>query len=189
MKSIKTLTISTLLIASLSSSIYAKECFNADNIDVKWTSFKTLAKVGVSGTFNDVKLTTPRNANSLKTLLKDAQIAISFKNIDAKSAVKNENILKYFVANLETQNITGKITGVNQKELFVEFQLNKTTKIIPMKYLVKDNQVIASGVIDGMDFGMKKALFVLNKNVAGHLNKGWFDIPISFSMNLSKQCK
>ena len=59
--STKIQTLALLASLTLASTLSAKECINLDKIDVKWTSFKTLAKVGVSGTFNKVELISSKN--------------------------------------------------------------------------------------------------------------------------------
>ncbi len=185
-KIVKTSIFCALLLAP---TLYAS-CFNTNDVNVKWTSFKTLSKIGVSGHFNDIKLNvTNKNAPSIKKLLENTSISIDLLNIDAKSKIKTSNIIKYFVSNLKNNNLQAKIVKVYDKTLDIKITLNETSKIIPMKYkLSTKNQIKAKGVIDALDFNLNKALNILNKNVAGHLNKGWLDIPIKFDLQINSKC-
>ena len=173
----------------LAPTLYAS-CFNTNDVNVKWTSFKTLSKIGVSGHFNDIKLNViNKNATSVKKLLENTSVNINLLSIDAKSKIKTSNILKYFVSNLKSKNLQAKIVKVYDKTLDVKITLNETSKIIPMKYkLSTNNELKAKGVIDALDFNLNKALNILNKNVAGHLNKGWLDIPIKFNLQITSKC-
>lgn len=178
-----------ILFILLASTLNANECININKIQTKWTAFKTLEKIPVSGTFNKIELITQKNKSTIKDALLDAYAKIDFKNIDAKSKDKTNNILKYFVSNLENTTIEAKIIRVYIKTLDIELTLNKNRKVIPMKYKVAQNKVIVKGVIDIQDFNLLPAFKVLNKQVAGHQNKGWSDIPIKFELFYTKSCK
>jgi hypothetical protein len=186
MKILKVLTLSSAL---LISSLSAKECVNINDIEVNWTSYKTMSKVGVSGTFSKVDLLTEENKDTLKEALLNSFVKINLKDIDAKAEIKTNNILKYFVSYLDDSIIQAKIVSVYKDSLEVEIFLNNKRNIIPMNYKKDANKIIAKGVIDALDFDLSPALKVLNNNVAGHLNKGWFDIPISFDLSYNNKCK
>lgn len=188
MKTISKISLGTLLSLALSTSLSANECINLDNAQVNWTSYKTLAKVGVSGTFNEVKLQTNKNAIDIKNALLGSSVKIDIKNIDAKAQIKTDNILKFFVAHLDNTDINAKIKNVYKDTLDVEITLNNMTKTIPMNYRIENNKIVSNGVIDGLDFALVPALKVLNTQVAGHLNKGWYDIPLSFSLDYKNKC-
>ncbi len=175
-------------IVFLSTTVNANECINFSELKTKWTSFKTLEKIAVSGTFNDVEFITTKNKSTTRDALLNTQAKLDFKNIDAKAKEKTNNILKYFVSNLEDTSITAKIIRVNVKTLDIKFTLNKISKIIPMKYKVSENKVIVKGVIDTQDFNLAPALKILNKEVKAHQNKSWFDIPIKFELFYTKIC-
>jgi hypothetical protein len=182
--------LSLLCVLALSSNVQAKSCFNSDKIDVKWVSYKTLAKIGVSGNFSKVDLKiTNKDAKDVQTLLTSARLDISLDAIDAHMDLKNSNIAKFFTALLDDKEIKTKIISATEKNLQLEVTLNGTTQTIPMSYESTESKVTAKGVIDGLDFGLTKALKSLNINVSGHKKKGWSDISISFEMDVSSECK
>jgi len=186
---IKKMFLLPLCVALLSSSLSASECVNIKNVNVGWTSYKTLAKIGVSGTFNDVKLTKSKNRSDIKTALEGTSVTLNMANIDAKAAIKTTNILKFFAPELVNQVINATIVKVGEKSLALKIILNGTKQIIPMKYTLDGGVMLASGVIDAREFGLEKALGNLNRNVAGHKNKGWLDIDINFELIYDNSCK
>ena len=188
MKAIAKISTISILCASLFASSLSAQCININKADVNWTSFKTLSKVGVSGTFKEVKLETKKNASSTKEALLNSSVKISMKNIDAKADEKTNNILKYFVANLENEKIKAKVINVYDETLDLTITLNGKTKTIPMKYVIRENNIVSSGVIDALDFDLAPALKILNTEVAGHLNKGWYDVPVGFELSYNTTC-
>ena len=186
---IKKLLLSQLSTALILTSLNANECVDIKSVDIGWTSYKTMAKIGVSGTFKNVKLSKSKNTSDIKSALTGTSVAINMKNIDAKAAIKTSNILKYFVPKLSTEGINATIIKVGEKSLALEILLNGRKQVIPMKYSLDGGVMQATGVIDARDFGMEKALRNLNKNVAGHRNKGWLDIAIGFELIYTDVCK
>ena len=178
------------LVALSFTTLNAKECFNSDSIDVKWVSYKTLAKIGVGGNFSKTDLSVAHaNAATVAKMLEGSSVSLSLGDIDAHMALKNQNIAEFFTANLSTKNIIAKIISADAKKLLVSITLNGKTQKIPMSYTTKDGHIQANGVIDALDFDLVPALRTLNKNVAGHKNKGWNDISIAFDMPYTTTCK
>lgn len=171
-------------------NLQAKECYNANTIDVKWVSYKTMAKIGVGGNFSQINLHIQNtNTSTLKAMLEGATVDLNLKHLDAHMTLKNSNIVKFFTSGLGDKKISTKIISVDEKSLSIEITLNKITQTIPMKYSLKDSHILATGVIDALDFNLVPALRVLNKNVSGHKNKGWNDISISFNMPYNTKCQ
>jgi len=190
MKKIIITTTLALTLGVFGSLLQAKECYNSDTIDIQWVSYKTLAKIGVGGNFSKSSLNILHtNATSVKEMLKGATVKLSLSNLDAHNPTKNSNIAEFFVANLLTKNSSAKIVSVDNKQLTVAITLNEKLLNIPMSYRVEGEKIMASGVIDALDFDLVPALRTLNKNVAGHKNKGWNDITIAFTMPFTTSCK
>lgn len=188
MKDLTKLTISVLACVVLSKTLVAKECVNIEKLNVGWTSFKTLEKIGVSGNFRDIKILSGKNSSDIKELLVNTKVKLQMEKLDAGEDIKNNAIKKFFVNNLASKDVDAKVVGLSGDTLSLEITLNGITKVIPMKYEMSKNEVKSKGVIDALDFGLGSALRVLNTSVAGHLNKGWYDIPISFDLMYNKKC-
>jgi len=185
---LKTMSVSVLVCVALSKTLSAKECVNIKKLDVNWTSYKTLEKIGVSGHFNNVNIKSKQNASNINHLLLNTTVNLNMSHLDADNDMKNSAINKFFVNNLSTKNVSANVVSLYEKSLDVKIMLNGVTKVIPMKYTIDEGKIKAMGVIDALDFGLASALKILNTAVAGHLNKGWYDIPISFDITYNTKC-
>ena len=86
----KKILLASLLSISLASSLSAYELNG--NLGVKWTGFKTIKKVPVSGTFNTINLDIKSSA-SLSDFLTSANVIIKSASFESKDSVRNENII------------------------------------------------------------------------------------------------
>lgn len=182
--------LSLITLAVLATTAQAKKCFNAQDIDVTWKAYKTLAKIGVGGNFSQTKLEIKNtNTSTLKELLLDAEVKTNLSFLDAHLALKNNNIATFFTALLSAKNVQAKVIAVHKTSIDVSITLNNQTRTIPMAYSTEDGVIKATGVIDAIDYALVPALGILNSKVAGHLNKGWNDISIGFTLPYTKKCQ
>ena len=186
---IKNILLAQLGVVLLSSTLNAGECVDIKSVNVGWTSYKTLAKIGVSGTFSDVKIKKSQNRSNIQSALEGTSVSLNIANIDAKADIKTSNILKFFAPELANKAINATIVKVAEKQLALQIILNGVKQIIPMSYTLDGGVMSASGVIDAREFGMEGALTNLNRHVAGHKNKGWLDIAINFELIYTNKCK
>jgi len=185
--------IKTLLLAQLSSillftSLNAEECIDIKSVNVGWTSYKTMAKIAVSGTFDNVKIIRSEDTSDINTSLIGTSVVLNMLRINANSAEKTNNILRFFLPKLSTRGIHATITRVNDRSLALEVLLNGRKQLIPMKYTMENGVIQATGFIDARDFGIDNALRNLNKSISAHRNKGWLDIAISFELIYEDKC-
>lgn len=154
------------------------------NLDIKWTGFKLASKVGVSGTFNDIKLDISKNED-LADFLKSAKVTIDSKSLESKDEGRNANIVTTLFALASAKTITGTISSVDEtnKTLVLDLVLNGVQKSVPMKYEDKDGNIIANGTIEMLDFGLKSSYqaFVL-KCAELHENVSYSDVDIEFTL-------
>ena len=188
MKTIKVIKVSMLSIL-LGGSLMAKECHNLSNIDIQWTSFKTLEKIGVSGDFFKYNLQTQKNLPSIIKALEASSVKLDLKDLDAKADIKTNNIQSYFVKHLFSTKVDAKIKKAYNTSLILEITMNGVKRDIPFNYKLVGNKLNAKGYFDAGDFVMDKVMHILATGVAGHMNKGWDDIPVSFELDYSKKCK
>jgi len=186
----KKIILSTAIALLMANTLQAKECFDAQKMDVTWTSYKTMAKIGVGGDFSKVNLKViNKKAPTIESMLKGASVTLELRDIDAHLSLKNSNIAEFFTSKLDSKNIIAQIIAVDAKKMTLHITLNGITKTVPMFYTLKDSHIVAKGVIDAVDFELVPALRNLNKNVAGHKNKGWNDISIGFDMPYTNSCR
>jgi len=186
---LKSILLTQLSTALLFTSLNASECIDIKSLSVGWTSYKTMAKIGVSGTFNKLELLKSQDTSTINSALVGTKVKLSMQNIDAKAKIKTTNIVKFFLPKLSQEEISATIISVGEKSLDLEILLNDKKEIVPMSYTLDGGVMQAKGVIDARDFAMENALKNLNTNVAGHKNKGWLDIAINFELIYTNKCK
>ena len=180
-----------LLMSLLSTPIFA-DCIQLQKNSAKitWTSYKTLAKIGVSGTFKDVSFSKVNKGKTVKDVISKSSFSINTSSVFTKNPGRDNKISKFFFSTMTGgQKIQGKVSKVTQKYIFVDFTINSKTKTIPLPYSIKNNSLNAKGIIDIFDFSMNKELAALNKACfAKHEGKTWNDVEVQVTANF-KTCK
>ncbi len=171
----KTLLAMLFLAASLSA-------LEIQHTTVKFTAFKTYAKIGVSGVFNKVAVKSTK-ANNVKSLLSNAVATIDTSSVNSGNKGRDIKLVSKFFDVQNVKNIKATLSNVQDKSLTATISMNGKTLAIPMSYTVKGNVVKAKGTIDLADFSMIPSLKSLNKACyVLHKGKTWQDVVIYFSI-------
>ncbi|WP_127716841.1 YceI family protein [Halobacteriovorax sp. HLS] len=167
-------------------------CYQLDNksVSIKWTSYKTAKKVGVSGTFKKVTFKTDKKQKSINSILKSAHFSIDTDSVSTKDLGRDKKIAKFFFSTMTGgSKITGKTKELKKKSIVMTFNINGKSVDVPLSYSVKKNSLEAKGVIDVFDFSLNKQLAALNKACfAKHEGKTWNDVAIQINAKFNK-CK
>ncbi len=178
----KSLLISSILSFSLLSSLNAYE-LNGD-LGVKWTGFKTVKKVPVSGSFNDIKLKI-ESSDNLSEFLKSSKVEIKSDSFESNNKERNLNITSTLFSLASSKMIEGSIVKVDEKEkkLVLNITMNQVTKQVPMMYEITSDKIIAKGTIDILDYNMENSFMAFAKKCATfHENKSFSDVDIEFTI-------
>ena len=163
---------------------------NEKSVSIKWTAFKTPAKVGVSGLLKNIKFNSKLKGKSLSQIIQSSSFLIKTdkKSIDTKNPARDMKIAQQFFMKLkEKGTINGTVKSYKKNKIIVSFNINGVTKNIPLKTVIKKNQLIASGHIDVLDFMMSDALKSLNKACfAKHEGKTWSDVTLELKAQFNK---
>ncbi len=187
----------TVLAMSLSFSAMAATSmcsveFSKKSAVINWTAFKTPKKVGVKGHFTDFKINTQKSAD-LEQLLSSATFEINTKSTDTGDKARDVKIFNFFFKTMvKGSKITGKVLKVNADKIDVELTFNGVTKKILMTSTVTDEgkNLILSGAIDVLDFGMKENLGALTKACfEKHEGVTWPNVDIELVTPITSTCK
>lgn len=174
--------ISLLLAFGLITSLGAYE-LNGD-LGVKWTGFKTLKKVPVSGSFKEVTIAISKDENFVK-FLQSAKVQIQTASFDSKNPFRDKNITSTLFALDTSKTILASVVSVDEvkKELLLAITMNEVTKQILAKYEVKDSKIMAKGSIDILDFNLENSFLAFAKKCASfHENKSFSDVDVEFTL-------
>ncbi|PAF42851.1 YceI family protein [Helicobacter sp. 11S02596-1] len=164
---------------------------NAATIDTKkvetsWTAYKTAQKTPVSGTFNDIQYKFGKKQDSIAATLEGATATIDPMKVELHDATKNKNLQDFFFSQFKNGGI--KVTfknvmeGKDQGTILAMVKMNNKNVKVPMQYTIKDGKLVATGVLDIMEFSLNDAFKKLA--VGCHdLHEGltWSQVAITFS--------
>jgi len=164
--------------------------YEATKVDVEWIGFKTNSKVGVTGTFNHVDLQIKSSAN-FNEFINSAKVKIDTSSLNSKMKFRDTNIISTLFNLSSTKEIIATVKKVNGSmksgELEVEIVMNNNAKTILMKYDVKENNLIAKGSIDILDFSMHKSFNAFSAICKPfHEGKTWSEVSVSFDLFFTK---
>jgi len=197
----KKLISAALVSVALVSSLVASQksgCILAQKgkVEVTWKAYKTPLKLGVGGTFDDVKYTSvAKEGKNFREILVGSTVTIDTKKVNSNHKARDEKLYVSFFKQMNIQGIKAKIVDIKADPkvkgaprtgiVAVEIDLNGVNKTIPMKYSFADSVFEAKGVIDILDFSAKKALASINRACHDlHKGKTWSDVNIGFKTKI-----
>ena len=189
----KKIILSLLLLLSFSNAKGGCLLEQADDINVTWKAYKTLAKLGVGGQFTSVTYTPNKKLGAnFKELFLGSKVSIDISKIDTKHEARDKTIVSMFFNQLKSKTIEGVIKSIDADKskngkrpytgmITISLTMNEKTLLIPMRYKYKKGDFQATGTIDIFDFDGKSALKSINKSCFDlHKGKTWSDVTISF---------
>ena len=179
-----------LLLLLTATVIFAGECkYEATNVAVNWTAYKTPLKIGVGGTFDNVSVKTTASATK-EALVRSSSVLIDTSKINTKNPGRDAKLVKFFFDVQNVKTIQAKILSADDKIAKVSITMNHITKTVPMRIVYTDSAIEAKGNIDVADFNMLKSLSSLTKACFDkHQGKTWQDVEITFNIKTKKSCK
>ncbi|WP_419678274.1 YceI family protein [Aliarcobacter lanthieri] len=172
----------SLLAFGLISSLNAYELNG--NLIVKWTGYKLASKVGVSGTFNKINFDIKKSDN-LSEFLKSSKVKIESNSLESNDPTRNSNITSTLFSLASANFIEGEISSVDEKNkiLILDVIMNGIKNSTTMAYEINDESIVAKGVIDILDFDMKKSYEAFTKICGAlHENVSYSDVNIEFTI-------
>jgi len=132
-----------------------------------WTAFKTPDKVGVPGSFNDIKL----DGN---------MFTINARTVNSNNEIRDAKLKTFFFDNLSDSLITGSYGTISNGKIPVTIKMNGIEKTFDFDFIETDTTNVVSGSIDILkDFSGNAALEAISiacKEL--HLNKTWSDVNL-----------
>ncbi|MCD6653754.1 MAG: YceI family protein [Sulfurovum sp.] len=157
--------------------------YEPTNVSVKFTAFKTLSKIGVSGGFDAIELSGKKEAKNVNEMLEGLKANIKTGSVNSAHKERDEKLVNAFFNVQSNALIEAQIVSAKEAVLVVKITMNHQSIEVPMQYKVNDKFVQASGYIDLADFKMIPSLEGINKACYDlHEGKTWQDVAIEFSV-------
>jgi hypothetical protein len=193
-----------LLMIILMSSIHAElvapktGCILAQEgaVTVHWKAYKTPAKLGVGGIFDDVTYRpAKKEGKNFKEILVGAVVQIDTNSVNSKNEGRDAKLVYSFFKMMNGESLTAKIIDMTSNKrvskkprtgtITLEVTMNSVTKQVPLIYSYNKGVMKAKGVIDIFDFSASTALSSLNKACFDkHQGKTWSDVDVGFEMHI-----
>lgn len=180
-----------------------KDCLysvNPEEFKFEWTAFKTTAKVGVKGTFNEIDIINANTEGDIAELLINTEFIIHLNSLNSGNEERDKKIIDLFFGNLKNAaEFKGKIlevNGTNEKgELVVLLTINELENAVKMIYKTNDDMLKFAGNLDLSNWETENSFGALNAACKEYhtgedgISKTWTEVYIEVSTILKKECK
>lgn len=160
-----------------------------DSATMEFTGYKTTAKLGVSGTFKDVKYSFGKDDKSVKGMLKGAKAVINASSVDMGLDAITHNMKNALFANFKNDKIIvifkDVVAGDNEGFISASITMNGKTNVVPLTYKIDATKLKVEGLVDLLSFGLTKPLAKLTKAAAGHQGLTWPMVEVRFSIDVA----
>ncbi len=105
--------------------------------------------------------------DDFKDFLKSAKVKINTLSFDSGLEVRNVSIITTLFSLKSSEEIKGFIVKVDsdKKTLILNLSMNEVVKEVPMTYTIENGNIIASGVIDVLDYSLSESFAKFAKRV------------------------
>lgn len=172
----------------LSTSLFAASCnYSVASSSLEWTAFKTPAKVGVKGSFDDIDLKF-QVADTQTKLLSSSSVNIVTAKVNSHNEGRDAKLVASFFHVQGVKDIGAKVLEVSDNTANVEISMNGIKKIIPMTLTIKDDNIKLLGEIDLAEFDMLPSLAAITKACYDlHQGKTWQEVVLEFNIKTTCQ--
>jgi polyisoprenoid-binding protein YceI len=161
----------------------------------EWTAFKTTARKGVAGGFNDIEVHSDVSDDP-KAVLESITFSMKTSSVETNDDGRNEKIAKHFFETINTPTIDGRIKSLNEDgKAIVEVKMHGIAFDVEGDYTLVDGVFNYSAVIDVSSWNAMVGIDALNV-VCGDLHAGedgvsklWSEVELKFTTKLSSDCK
>ncbi|CRF46585.1 hypothetical protein HHE02_05110 [Helicobacter heilmannii] len=152
---------------------------------MEFMAFKTAHKAGVKGTFNHVMYHFGKDTSSIAKTLDKASATINADQLDLHDATKTKNVKEAFFDLFKDKTLKvifrNVVEGDKQGTILASVRMNGKSVKVPMSYKIENKELVATGVLDILEFGLQKEFAKLaEKCSAQHEKLTWSQVEISF---------
>lgn len=162
---------------------------------ITWTAYKTMAKVGVSGSFNEFNVTPGSDSSSIKGMLNQLQFSIPVATTNSNNEERDQKLVAtFFGSMMNTENIEGSFANVQGNDsagtMGIIIKMNDVSHEITGNYMVENNKIKITADMHLGDWKAESSVDALNK-VCEDLHTGedgvsklWPDVALEIESTL-----
>ncbi|MBO6517258.1 MAG: YceI family protein [Bacteroidia bacterium] len=162
---------------------------------LEWTAYKTSAKVGVKGSFDEFNVTTGVETGTPKELMNQLEFSIPVSTTNSGNEIRDPKIIEsFFGTMMNTENITGKFTSISGNDSAgttrIAITMNDVEHEVDGSYTIDGNEITLTTDLNLGDWKAEPSVASLNE-VCSDLHKGedgssvlWPDVNIVITSKL-----
>jgi len=164
---------------------------------INWTAFKTTAKKGVSGKFDEFEVLVPNDGNEFMIQsLNSATITIPVSSVNSDNPERDKKIDSlFFGAMNQTEIISVLVKSITEESAIVEITMNGKSVDYEGEIIVENETVKFNATINLDDFEAQPAVESLNTACKDlhtgddGVSKLWSEVDIAVETTLKQNCK
>lgn len=176
-----------------------QKCFyslNTDSYELKFTAYKTTARVPVGGTFNEVTFTAGESED-MEGAITSIAFEINTSSVETNDESRNAKISEHFFQTINTPTITGNVKSIDAEagSAVVTFAMNGMSVDVPGSFTMEGENFTFEAEINVGKWNALSGIEALN-TVCEDLHTGedgvsklWDVVNVSFSGSLNKDCE
>ncbi|BCZ16986.1 Polyisoprenoid-binding protein [Helicobacter sp. NHP19-003] len=152
---------------------------------MEFTAFKTAHKAGVKGTFDHVIYKFGKDTSTIAHILDKASATINADQLNLHDSTKTKNVKEAFFDLFKDKTLKvifrNVVVGDKQGTILASVRMNGKSVKVPMSYKIENKELVATGVLDILEFGLQKEFAELAKKCSvQHEKLTWSQVEISF---------
>ncbi|WP_205435958.1 YceI family protein [Helicobacter suis] len=160
-------------------------------VSMGFTAFKTAKKVGVNGSFDHVAYRFGKDTSSIAHMLDKASATIDVSHVNLNDPVKTKNVKEAFFDLFKDKTLKvifrNVVAGDGQGSILASVRMNGKSVKVPMSYHITNKELVATGVLDILEFGLQNEFAKLAAQChAQHEKLTWSQVEITFKAALKE---
>ncbi len=175
--------------------------FDPSSTKITWTAFKTSAKIGVGGTFDNFKIEDTQIATSEIAVFNEAIFEIHTGSVNSGNTIRDPKLVEYFFNTMiDGSSIIGSLVKMSapengKGEAILSITMNGATHEENAMYTLEGTSLVLSATLDLSKWEANSAVASLNK-ACEILHMGedgvsqlWNEVEVEISTVLKKDCE
>lgn len=171
---------------------------DTESVSLKWTAYKTTAKLGVGGEFGKINIKDYSLADSPEGAIDEVTFSVPVSSLFTGNTDRDYKLINLFFGVMDqTEFLTGTFHALEgdatQGKGVMDLTMNSKTCDLPYDYVIKNDSMFISTTLNINEWNGEKALESINK-ACYDLHKGddgisktWEEVDIKASVALIKK--
>jgi len=169
--------------------------YNDASTEFSWTAYKTSAKVGVGGSFNEMEITGDESSDDPIALIESMKFSMETASVETNEADRNKKIGELFFGTINTPTIEGSVKELKDNgKAIIEVTMNGVTADVEGDYTLVDGKFEFNSSIDVSSWNAMSGIETLNEACYDlhtgddGVSKLWSEVALSFATQLDSDC-